>query len=515
MIIKNPILRHLSNIYNRTNTTITIRLSLIIIASCLLTNEIPFHSYNATFAVQINNETSDNQGVVEIILKLEGKTVPGKPQVVSAEYTFDALYEKTSGTSLELKKTAENTWACHAEEGHKYVIGWIAKKGWFEKRSRMFGYCSESFTASEGLTVKFSPGMPATFEYDLTNPPRGVKATPAEVFLLKEVIKNDKRTFLSWGGQQEIKMPGILRITGLAKGTYKISARIKEEEKYRKSQIPILYENREVEIRAGKANRFTPVYPEIDSTVEEGDVTIRGTLYGPDKKHLANKIVNVIPLTNNGIDLNLYYPASTTDSKGRFEFVGIRPNRPVYVSSENTRISLGKLSLSDNALVSADIVVGLKNLPIIAGESLKEIFIDWKTGSTGKLSDLRGKTVILDVWATWCAPCIRALPELNSLAAEYSSDSDIVFVALSIDDDKAIWEKIVDESNWKVLRHGRLDEKKNSFAINRPVPYSMVIDRDGILRAEGNGLDIKLELEKLAKTFNQPPTDATENSIEN
>jgi thiol-disulfide isomerase/thioredoxin len=502
MIVKIPIQKQCSNIYNRINAVISIRLSLIIIAACLLTNEMPFHAHDAVLAAQIKNETSDNRGVVEVTLKLEGKTVPGQPKVVSAENTFDALYKKTSGTSLELKKTAENTWACHAEEGHKYIIGWIAKKGWFEKRSKMFGYCSEPFTAKEGLTVEFSPGMPATFEYDLRNPPKGVVAVPAEVFLLKETIKNDKRTFLSWGGQQEIKRPGILRITGLAKGTYKISARVKKEEEYRKSQIPILYENREVEIRAGKTNRFTPDYPEIDSTVEEGDVTIRGTLYGPDKKPLANKIVHVIPLANNGFDLNLYYPTSKTDSNGRFEFVGIRPNRPVYVSSENTRIFLNKPSLAENALVSADIVVGLKKLPIIIGKTLKEIFIDWKAGNTGKLSDLRGKIVILDVWATWCAPCIRALPELNSLAAEYSSDSNFVFVALSIDDDKAIWEKIVDESNWKALKYGWLDRMKSGFFFDKHIPYTMIIDQNGIVHAEGNGLDIKGKLEKIIKPRN-------------
>jgi thiol-disulfide isomerase/thioredoxin len=515
MITKIPIQKHYSNIYNRINAVISIRLSLIIITVCLLTNEIPFHARDAVSAGQIKNETSDNRVVVEVILKLEGKTVPGKPQVVSAADTFDALYEKTSGTSLELKKTAENTWACQAEEGHKYVIGWIAEKGWFEKRSKMFGYCSDPFTASKGLTVKFSPGMPATFEYDLANPPKGIKATPAKVLLLKEIIKNDKRTFLSWGGQQEIKRPGILRITGLAKGVYKISARTSDVEKLLSSRTPFLYEDREVEIKPGLANRFNPVYPEIDSTVEKGDVTIRGTLYGPDKKPLADKTVHVIPLTNNGFDLNLYYPASTTDSNGRFEFVGIRPNRPVYVLSENTSIFLGKLSLAANASVSANIVVGLKKLPIVTGEPLKEIFIDWKAGNPEKLSDLRGKTVILDVWATWCAPCIRALPGLNSLAAEYSRDSNYVFVALSIDYDEAVWKKMVDESNWKTLRHGRMDLKKNSFVFNKPIPYSMVIDRDGILRAEGNALDIKLELQKLAKTYNQTATDITENSTEN
>lgn len=504
MRINKSFQRYCSSANNRIKTWVSMRLSLFIIVTCLLAVEMPINTHNNTYAKQAKNETADNRIVVEVTLKLEGKTVPGEPKVVPAENTFDALHEKTSGTPLDLKKTAENTWVCYAEEGRKYVIGWIAKKGWFAKKTRMFGYCSEPFTAREGLTVKFSPGMPATFEYDLRNPPKGVKATPVEVLLLREIIKNGKHTFLSWGGRQEIRRPGILRITGLAAGTYMISARtVDKKNQLINSRTPILYEDREVEIKPGLANRFDPVYPEIDSTVEKGDVTIRGTLYGADKKPLVNKTVNVIPLASNGFDLSLYYPASITDSNGRFEFVGIRPNSLVYVSHENTSINLGKQSLVENASVSVDIVLGLKKLPVIIGEPLKEIVIDWKDGNTSKLADLAGKIVVLDVWATWCAPCIRAFPELNSLAAEFSSDSDFVFVALSMDYEEAIWKKMVDESNWNAFKHGRLDRKKNSFVFNRPIPYSMVIDKNGVVRAEGNGLDIRLELDKLTKSSDQ------------
>ena len=496
MRIKYSFQRNYSNVNSR-----IITLLLIIIANCLPASVIPFNANNTTYAEQAENETADNGTIVEVTLKLEGKTVPGEPKVVPAENTFDALHKKTSGMPLDLKNTAENTWVCYAEEGHKYVIGWIAKKGWFSKRTKMFGYCSEPFTARKGLTVKFSPGMPATFEYDLRNPPKGVKATPAEVMLLREILKDSKRTFLSWGGQQEIRRPGILRITGLAAGTYMISARTSDSPGFLK---PVLCEDREIEIKPGLANRFDPNYPEIDSTVEKGDVTIRGTLYGPDKKPLANKAVHVFPLGKYGFDRWLYYPASTTDSNGRFEFVGISPNKPVYVSYENTSINLGKKSLAENASVSVDIVLGLKKLPVVIGEPLQEIIIDWKGGNTSKLSDLAGKIVVLDVWSTWCAPCIRALPELNSLAAEFSSDSSFVFVALSIDYDEAVWEKMVDESNWNAFKHGRLDRKKNSFVFNRPIPYSMIIDKNGVLRAEGNGLDIRLELDKLTKTSDKP-----------
>ena len=50
------------------------------------------------------------------------------------------------------------------------------------------------------------------------------------------------------------------------------------------------------------------------------------------------------------------------------------------------------------------------------------------------LSDLRGKVVMLDFWATWCPPCQEEMPSLVKLAKEYESQG-LVFVAASRDDD--------------------------------------------------------------------------------
>jgi len=466
-----------------------------------------FHSSNinhhTTHAKEIQNEKVTNKPVVEVILKLEGTTVQGKPKVVSAENTSAALYENVKNVmSLELEKTGENTWRCHAVEGLEYVIGWIAKKGWFEKRSKMFGYCSEPFTAREGLIVKFSPGMPATFEYDLRNPPNNIQVFPANVYLLKQTLKDGKHSYLSWGGNKVIKKPGVVKITGLAMGTYQISAQTSDSENLARSRTPFLYDRRKVEIQSGVVNRFEPIYPQIDTAVEKGDVTIRGIMYGTDKKPVPNKKVQLIPNNDRGPMLDLYYPAVITDSNGRFEFTGVRPELTFYVECSDGSAFIGKESLEANSFVSVDLMLGLKTLPVTMGQPIRDMMIDWKEGGTGKFSDLAGKTVVVDVWATWCAPCIRALPELNSLAAEFSKRSDITFLVLSTDADRAIWEKTVDQSGWNALRHGWLDRKKNSFVFNKPIPYTVIIDKNGIVRAEGNGFDIRGELEKIVKSKN-------------
>lgn len=476
-------------------------LSLLILLAGAPTTDRHINVPNSVCAKESQNETPQDRPLVEVTLKLKGKTLPGKLKVVTADDTFAAIDEK-AGNSLNLQETAENTWKCRMVKGEDYVIGWIVKKGWFEKRSKVFGYRSEPFTANDDLTVTFSPGMPATFEYDMTNPPDNVQVFPARVTLVIETLDNGKTKFLNLGHHQS--KPGVVRIEGLAGGKYSILAQFRYPEKYSGTRTPLLYDRRKIEIKPGIVNHFEPVYPEVDTTAEEGDVTICGTLYGRDRKPLANKTVRLTPYDEKGTMLDLYYPSVVTDANGKFEFSGVRPNLlGIAIQSGNANAFLGKESLKESNCVSVELVAALKKMATETGSPIEDISIEWKDGTTGKLSDFSGKTVVLDVWATWCTPCIRALPKVNALAADISARNDAVFVALSRDADRAIWKKTIDKGNWNALRHGWFDPKRNSCAIKEPIPFYIIIDKDGTVRAQGNDVDIALELEKIARGAGQ------------
>lgn len=58
-------------------------------------------------------------------------------------------------------------------------------------------------------------------------------------------------------------------------------------------------------------------------------------------------------------------------------------------------------------------------------------------GGTVRLSDFRGKTVILDFWATWCPPCVFQVPELNKLSAAHRDSGDLMVIGVSVDVDGA------------------------------------------------------------------------------
>ncbi len=87
------------------------------------------------------------------------------------------------------------------------------------------------------------------------------------------------------------------------------------------------------------------------------------------------------------------------------------------------------------------------------------IFKDYENfaGGTTSLNDLKGKYVYVDIWATWCGPCIAEIPSIKKLEAEYK-DKNIQFVSISIDDamrsgggDLAVaknkWKTMVEEEN--------------------------------------------------------------------
>ena len=59
------------------------------------------------------------------------------------------------------------------------------------------------------------------------------------------------------------------------------------------------------------------------------------------------------------------------------------------------------------------------------------------------LSDLRGKMVYVDIWATWCGPCVGAFPDSKKVQAAFKGNDRIAFLYVSVDRDTLAWKKMV------------------------------------------------------------------------
>jgi len=110
------------------------------------------------------------------------------------------------------------------------------------------------------------------------------------------------------------------------------------------------------------------------------------------------------------------------------------------------------------------------------------------TGSI-KLSALRGKVVLLDFWASWCAPCQEELPLLDDMAARLKQ-KNIEIVGVSIDDNKSDAEHfLTKKSSWS-LTLGHDPDQKVADAFKPPkMPTSFVIDRKGVVRNMNPGFE--------------------------
>ena len=88
-------------------------------------------------------------------------------------------------------------------------------------------------------------------------------------------------------------------------------------------------------------------------------------------------------------------------------------------------------------------VVGLKR-KMAAGQPAMDFAFTTLEGKSMKLSDLKGKVVYLDFWASWCGPCMRELPFAKKVK-EHFKDKDVVFLNVSIDEDMNAWKNAVEK----------------------------------------------------------------------
>ena len=430
----------------------------------------------------------DPNTVAVVTLKLEGKTVPGNPRVVLANNTCDAFFESI-GMPEFLEQIEKDRWVSVLIPGESYVIGWITND------NKMFGYCSDPFVAANNLEVSFSPGMPASLEYDLSKPQKGVNVFPAVLLLARKAVRDGNVELMEWGIREKIEGPQVIKIDGLAKGTFQIFAQVLTAENYLDSRTLFLYDKRYIDITPGKVNRIEAQYPVFDTTVEEGDVTIRGLVHNSAGEVLPKEKLKLIPYNAQGPRLDLYYPETVTDSDGNFEFKGVSPDIQVLIQAAEGSIPFGQGLLTKNATLWVDFFNGKLNLGLFPDYETPRFDIDWRDGKKYSLQEFFGKIIVVNVWASWCPPCQKVLSEFNSIAKEFQDNQDIVFVALSVDYNRKEWENAVDKSGLDALRHGWFD-LDNSLAFNRIIPDLLIIDRKGILLAEGSDLDIRAELKK-------------------
>ena len=121
-------------------------------------------------------------------------------------------------------------------------------------------------------------------------------------------------------------------------------------------------------------------------------------------------------------------------------------------------------------------------------EPAPEITFSDAAGNTLRLADFRGKVVLVNLWATWCAPCVKEMPALDRLQAKLGG-ADFTVLALSIDREGLAKVQPFFAANKIGALAPYLDPGGRSPATfgARGLPTTLLIDRDGTVvgRQEG------------------------------
>lgn len=171
-------------------------------------------------------------------------------------------------------------------------------------------------------------------------------------------------------------------------------------------------------------------------------------------------------------------------------------NRNGEVAAAASQEDVACAAKADSAKVVAAAATGAVAalLPADPPQSLKALAFNGPDGKPMTLADItgEGKTVLLNLWATWCAPCRAEMPALDTLQREMGSDRFQV-VAVNVDTgDDGKPKKFLEETGVASLGHYR-DASMNVFndlkarGLALGLPATMLVDAQGCLIAHMNG----------------------------
>lgn len=123
-------------------------------------------------------------------------------------------------------------------------------------------------------------------------------------------------------------------------------------------------------------------------------------------------------------------------------------------------------------------------------------------GGNVSLQSLKGKVVVIDFWASWCGPCIKAMPELDALQQHYGSKG-VQVVAISIDEELASARGKLKQGSHRFLPlHDADSAVAGRYGVGEALPSTIVIDRQGTVRfAKIGGAVPAAELRRIVESL--------------
>lgn len=128
---------------------------------------------------------------------------------------------------------------------------------------------------------------------------------------------------------------------------------------------------------------------------------------------------------------------------------------------------------------------------IMPGVEAPDFEIQLTDGETFKLSDQRGKVVLMNIWATWCGPCVAEMPDINRLAEDYKDE--LVVIGVNCGEPEQTVVDFVEENGYSYLFAADPDYMISGMLYpTQAIPYTVIIDGNGFVHevVRGGGQDM-------------------------
>jgi cytochrome c biogenesis protein CcmG, thiol:disulfide interchange protein DsbE len=144
-----------------------------------------------------------------------------------------------------------------------------------------------------------------------------------------------------------------------------------------------------------------------------------------------------------------------------------------------------------------------RRLPPTVGSPVKDFQLEALDGSAVRLSEMQGKPVVINFWATWCAPCEEEIPLLNQYAEKY--DEQMTVLGVNYGETKQQIESFLVETpvTFPILLDTTNAVTDDYYV--RSFPMTFFIDAEGVLRAQHLGMLSETLLARYLKTIGIEP----------
>lgn len=146
---------------------------------------------------------------------------------------------------------------------------------------------------------------------------------------------------------------------------------------------------------------------------------------------------------------------------------------------------------------------------LVIGEKVKDIKITDFITNTPNEKDFKGKYLVIDFWATWCAPCLQSVPHFNKLQNHFEKNSEILFISLTDETPQKVKRILNKISFTSIVVSDQSKETIKNYKINY-LPQTVIVDKNNIVRWIGVPEELTIAIiEKVISTADWIPEDKT------